>query len=88
MYGTDEVTRMATDSDALERIVMHAFRMPLPLRKAFLLCDVQGFAVTRAATILGVSVEAVKARLERARRELSVRLAAAPSNAAGDILPF
>lgn len=67
---------MATDTHSLERIVMHAFEMSLPLRRAFLLCDVQGFTVAQTASILRISEDAVAMRLERARRELSICMAA------------
>jgi DNA-directed RNA polymerase specialized sigma24 family protein len=68
---------MTTDQDALERIVMHAFGLRPVFRRAFLLCDIQGFTVAEAAAILGISPAAVTTRLDRARRELNVRLAAA-----------
>jgi len=68
---------MATDRDALERIVMHAFRLPTAFRRVFLLCDIQGMTVDRAADVLGISPAAVRTRLDRARREMNVRLATA-----------
>ncbi|MBI3477695.1 MAG: hypothetical protein HY010_18330 [Acidobacteria bacterium] len=77
MNGIDQVTRIYSDKDALENIVMHAFEMPSVFRKALLLCDLRGFSVDEAAAILGISSTAVTLRLERARRELNVRLAVA-----------
>ena len=70
-------TRMSSDQDALERIVMHAFALSSTFRRVFLLCDIQGYTVVEAAATLGISPAAVSARLERARREVNVRLGAA-----------
>jgi DNA-directed RNA polymerase specialized sigma24 family protein len=80
MNNNNPITRMASDKDALERIVMHAFRLRSAFRKVFLLCDIQGFTVAEAAAILGISPAAATVRLDRARREMNVRLAAASSN--------
>lgn len=77
MNHNEAVTRMASDQSALERIVKHAFRLSPAFRRAFLLCDIQGFTVDEAAGILCISPTAVTLRLNRARRELNVRLAAA-----------
>jgi DNA-directed RNA polymerase specialized sigma24 family protein len=77
MNRSESITRMASDQEALERIVMHAFDLHPVFRRAFLLCDIQGFTVGEAAAILGISSDAVAKRLDRARRELKVRLAAA-----------
>lgn len=68
------ITRTATDQDAVERSVMHASGLLPVFRRAFLLCDIQGFTVPEVAAILGISPAAVKARLDRARRLLSVRM--------------
>lgn len=76
MNTNQEVTRITTDVQAMERIVMHAFRLPTAFRRVFLLCDIQGMTVDRAAGILGLSAAAVRTRLDRARREMNVRLAA------------
>jgi len=77
MNINQSITRMATNIPALERIVMHAFSLAPALRRAFLLCDIQGFTTAEAAGILGISALAVTIRLERARREMNVRLAVA-----------
>jgi DNA-directed RNA polymerase specialized sigma24 family protein len=68
---------MATDQDALERIVMHAFGLQPAFRRVFLLCDIRGFTVAEAAAILGIGPAAAETRLDRARREINVRLATA-----------
>jgi DNA-directed RNA polymerase specialized sigma24 family protein len=86
MNNGESITRMTTDQEALERIVLHAFGLRPMFRRVFLLCDIQGFTVAKAASILGISSTAATARLERARREMNVRLAvASPLNA--DHLP-
>ena len=77
MSKCESVTRMTTDQEALERIVMHAFNLRPMLRRVFLLCDIQGFTIAKAASILGISPVAAMMRLERARREINVRLAVA-----------
>ena len=59
---------------------MHAFGLRPVIRRAFLLCDIQGFTVAEAAAILGVSPAAVTTRLDRARREMNVRLAVQPQD--------
>jgi DNA-directed RNA polymerase specialized sigma24 family protein len=66
---------MSSDQEALERIVMHAFSLRPVIRRAFLLCDIQGFTVAEASAMLGISPAAVTIRLDRARREMNVRLA-------------
>jgi DNA-directed RNA polymerase specialized sigma24 family protein len=75
MNAKGPITRMSSDHEALERIVMHAFGLRPVIRRAFLLCDIQGVTVTEAAAILGISPPAVTTRLSRARREMNVRLA-------------
>ena len=80
MNNKGPITRMSTDQDALERIVMHAFGLRPVIRRAFLLCDIRGFTVAEAAAILGISPAAVIARLNRARREMNVRLASQPAD--------
>jgi len=75
MNSNGSIERMTTDHDALERIVIHAFGLCPVFRRAFLLCDIQGFTVAEAAAILGISPAAVTARLDRARREMNARLA-------------
>lgn len=74
MNSDTAVTRMTSDPDAVKRSVMQALFLRPIFRRAFLLCDVQGFTVTEAADILGIGPAAVKARLDRARRLLSVRM--------------
>ena len=80
MNAKGPIRRMSSDQEALERVVMHAFSLRPVIRRAFLLCDIQGFTVAEAAAILGISPAAVTARLERARREMNVLLAVQQDN--------
>jgi RNA polymerase sigma-70 factor (ECF subfamily) len=48
--------------------------LPEPLRSAFVLRDIQGLSGAEAAEILGITVQAVKNRLHRARLRLRDRL--------------
>ncbi len=50
--------------------------LPEPLRAAFILRDIQGLSGAEAAEVLGISVQAVKNRLHRARLQLRDRLSA------------
>jgi DNA-directed RNA polymerase specialized sigma24 family protein len=67
------VTRITTEQEAFERVVMHAFELLPVFRKVFLLCDIEGFSVAETAEILGISPAAVVLRLDRARREVNLR---------------
>lgn len=68
--------RQAGQQDAFEKIVMHAFQLRPAFRKAYLLCDIQGFTIAETADILRISPRAVAIRLARARREMNLRLQA------------
>jgi len=50
--------------------------LPLDQREALLLCTVSGFEPSEAANILGISAEAARQRLARARAKLRERLRA------------
>jgi DNA-directed RNA polymerase specialized sigma24 family protein len=78
MNENGPITGKTGELDAFQRIVMHALSLRPAFRRVFLLCDIQGFTVARAAAILGISPAAVRTRLYRARREMDVRLATAP----------
>ena len=56
------------------KLVEHAFGLRTALRKVFLLCDVRGFTVEEAAKTLDITPTVVTLRLDRARREMRVRL--------------
>ncbi len=50
--------------------------LPEPLRAAFILRDIHGLSGAETAEVLGISVQAVKNRLHRARLQLRDRLSA------------
>ena len=52
---------------ALERALL---RLPLDQREVLLLCSVSGFEPAQAATMLGITAEAARQRLSRARARL------------------
>ena len=74
----DESARRASDPDAFQRIVLHAFRLRPVFREVFLLCDVQECTIAEAAAILNISPSAAAARLDRARRLLDAQLGTEP----------
>lgn len=53
-------------------------RLPLEQREVLLLCSVSGFEPSEAAAILGISPEATRQRLSRARARLRERLRTDP----------
>jgi DNA-directed RNA polymerase specialized sigma24 family protein len=62
--------------EAFQVVVMHALELRPVFRNIFLLCEIQEFSIDQAASILGISSEAARLRLNRARRELSIRMRA------------
>jgi DNA-directed RNA polymerase specialized sigma24 family protein len=69
-------TQQPGQAATFQRVVMHAFGLRSELRKVFLLCEVRGYSIEETAEILGISTQAAALRLQRARREIQVRLAA------------
>lgn len=57
---------------ALERAIV---RLPLEMREVLLLCAVSGFEPVQAASVLGITPEATRQRLSRARARLRELLA-------------
>jgi RNA polymerase sigma-70 factor (ECF subfamily) len=82
--GRESLVSYITDKrwpeDTLEESVVSRLiereiqRIPPLLRNAFLLRDVQGRPMAEVAERLGITVQATKSRLSRARRELRKRL--------------
>jgi len=70
----DQSVTQTTEYDAIKSSVLQAFVLRPIFRTAFLLCDVEGLTPAEAASRLGISPAAVRARLERARRLLNVRM--------------
>jgi DNA-directed RNA polymerase specialized sigma24 family protein len=74
MGGAGSSEPKFNEQDAFQKIVMHAFNLPPAFRKTFLLCDIRGFTVEETAAVLRISPLAVTLRLNRARREINLRL--------------
>jgi DNA-directed RNA polymerase specialized sigma24 family protein len=69
--GFDFVPKMhAFPAGVIQAVVMHALQLRPSSREVFVLCDIQGFSVAEAATLLGVSPEVANTRLKRARRQM------------------
>jgi DNA-directed RNA polymerase specialized sigma24 family protein len=56
---------------AFQCLLLRALELPLPYRDVYLLKEVRGYSVAEIAARLELSVEAVSARLKRARREIA-----------------
>jgi DNA-directed RNA polymerase specialized sigma24 family protein len=76
MYATDLSIHQESSQDAFHVVVMHALELRPVFRNVFLLCEIQSFTIDEAATILGISPDAAQLRLDRARRELSIKMRA------------
>jgi RNA polymerase sigma factor (sigma-70 family) len=72
--GDDKLALTSSNPDAetdLKNDLIAALaRLPLAYREVVLLRDVQGLTAPEAAAILGVSIDAIKARLARGRQAL------------------
>jgi DNA-directed RNA polymerase specialized sigma24 family protein len=55
---------------AFQCTILRALELPKAHREVFLLKDIQGHKLTEIAAILGISIDAARARLNRARREI------------------
>ena len=53
-----------------ERLTLEIMKLPVKLKEAALLCWFQGMTYSEAAETLGISLQAVGSRLNRARRKL------------------
>ncbi len=73
---TDELNpeRIAMSREATRRLYRALDELTDKLRIAFVLCAVEGHPHVEAASIAGCSVDTLRARLKRARRELETRL--------------
>ena len=76
MYTTDLSAPQECVQGAFQLVVMHALELRPVFRNVFLLCEIQSFTIDEAATILGISTDAAQLRLDRARRELSIKMRA------------
>jgi len=50
--------------------LLRALLLPQPRRDVFLLKEIQGFTLPVVATVLGITKEAVRKHLRRAKREI------------------
>jgi RNA polymerase sigma-70 factor (ECF subfamily) len=71
--STEETVQRAQMSACVQEFVLD---LPETLRSALVLHDVEGFTNAQAAQVLGVSLEAAKARLHRARARLRAMMEA------------
>jgi RNA polymerase sigma-70 factor (ECF subfamily) len=71
---TLEPDRLAEDREARERILSALSSLPEGTRGAFVLVAGEGFSCEEAAAVLGVTVQAVKSRVFRAREALAREL--------------
>ena len=55
---------------AFQRTLLRALELPKAYREVFLLKEIQGYTLAEIAATLGISIDAVGVRWERARREL------------------
>ena len=60
--------------ELLERLAQAITELPETLRTTFVLRDIQGLSGAETAEVLGITVQAVKNRLHRARLQLRERL--------------
>jgi RNA polymerase sigma-70 factor (ECF subfamily) len=63
-------------AEAREEMDRAISELPETLRSAFVLRDIQGLSGAETADVLGITVQAVKSRLHRARLQLRERLSA------------
>jgi len=69
--GTSAPDRTAETRERLSQMERALARVPLPYREALLLVGVHGMTPQTAATVCGISPEAMRKRLERARAMLT-----------------
>jgi RNA polymerase sigma-70 factor (ECF subfamily) len=70
--GAEDRADAARDVQRLERAIA---RLPVASREVLLLVGVEGFEQDEAAALLGISYDALRQRLARARAQLAERLA-------------
>ena len=76
-HGPAEEHRFAAGERVeLQKIITSAFGLSRAHREIFLLCDIQGFKVAKAAAMLDISLADARMRLAQARREMHARLRA------------
>ena len=56
--------------ETFQALVMQALQLRRSHREVFILCDIRGYSVAEAASILEISEESIVRRLARARSEM------------------
>ena len=72
--------RPASSEGEDQVITAEIMNLPIKLREVALLCWLQGMTYEEAATVLGISHQAVGSRLNRARRKLRLALEGSDDN--------
>ena len=65
-----EPSRVKGKYETFQALVMQALQLRRAHREVFILCDIRGYSVAEAASILEISEESVVRRLTRARTEM------------------
>ena len=78
-FGTARLSpfEATASSEAIQRVETALARLPFPYREALLLVAVEGLRPAEAAEVCGITPEAMRQRLSRARALLARRLEAA-----------
>lgn len=69
----EEVTASYEDPE-YSQVLVELISLPLPVKEAVYLYYIEGYKTTEVSEILGISVNAVKKRLQRGRKLLRLRL--------------
>ena len=69
----EEVTASYEDPE-YSQVLVELISLPLPVKEAVYLYYIEGYNTTEVSEILGISVNAVKKRLQRGRKLLRLRL--------------
>jgi len=80
-HGHDNPERQASARELVRAVEAAVDRLPPTQRAAFMLRDVEGLDTEEAATALGVTADALKVRLHRARQALRAELGGAVDQA-------
>lgn len=69
----EEITASYEDPE-YSQVLVELISLPLPVKEAVYLYYIEGYKTTEVSEILGISVNAVKKRLQRGRKLLRLRL--------------
>lgn len=76
----------AARSESERRIEMALARLPVRYRETLLLVGVEGFSPSEAASCLGISPEALRKRLQRAREKLALEMSRPPADVTAGVM--